>query len=132
VVDDLLAEILSYPAADHKPECEVYFKRDPHRASPHFRFSVIRARPIQRNNTGEQSGQFEVPARSPVFIAAAQFQTTRLGKPPPGLRSATALFHIHDRPKVEEGDPGSDFRQDRPSVVLYNFSINGQGAIHDR
>ena len=35
-VVDVLAEILSYSAADHKPECEVYFKRDPHRASPHF------------------------------------------------------------------------------------------------
>jgi len=30
------------------------------------------------------------------------------------------------------GDPGPHFWQDRPSVMLYIFSINGQGAIHDR
>jgi hypothetical protein len=32
---DVLSE-LYYPAADHDPECKIYFQRDPHRASPHF------------------------------------------------------------------------------------------------
>ena len=31
-----LGQIFSYPAANHNPECKVYFQRDPHRASPHL------------------------------------------------------------------------------------------------
>ena len=43
-----LAQVLSYPATNHDPECKVYFQRDPHRASPHFWFGL--ERPTQTNS----------------------------------------------------------------------------------
>ena len=45
---------LCHPAADHDPERKIYFKRDQHRASPHFDFSKTQSneRSISRNTSG--------------------------------------------------------------------------------